>query len=69
MYIAPLQGRSNYSEALPAQAEKKEGLKQTLKRAEQITSKRAQFERKAIPDRWTSRRESPMLFSGRVWMW
>ena len=30
---------------------------------------RAQFERKAIPDRGTSRREGPILFNGRVRTW
>ena len=42
---------------------KKEGLKETIKRARKITWKRAQFERKAIPDRGTSRREGPILFN------
>ena len=64
IYIAPLQG--NYSEALPAQARakgKKEGRKETIKRAKKITWKRAQFERKAIPGRETSRREGPIEYS------
>src|SRR6218665_16960 len=68
IYIAPLQG--NYSEALPAQARgKMEGLEETIKRARKITWKRAQFERKAIPDRGTSRREGPILYRGRVRTW
>jgi len=46
-----------------------EGLKETIKRARKITWKRAQFERKAIPDRGTSRREGPILFSDRVATW
>jgi|SRR6218665_238866 len=62
-YIAPLQG--NYSEALPGPG-KKEGLKETIKRDRKITWKRAQFEKKAIPDRGTSSREGRILFSGRV---
>ena len=31
--------------------------------------KRAQFEKKAIPDRGTSHREGPILFSDRVRTW
>jgi len=56
IYIAPLQG--NYSEARPG---KKEGLKETIKRAQKITWKRAQFEGKTIPDRGTSRQEGPYV--------
>jgi len=55
LYIAPFQG--NYSEVLPG-PDKKEGLKETIKRARKITWKGAQFERKAISDRGTSRQEA-----------
>jgi len=46
-----------------------QGLEETIKRARNITWKRAQLERKAIPDRGTSRRERPILFNdrGRTW--
>jgi len=68
IYIATLRG--NYSEVLPALGPgKKEGLKKTIKRARKISWKRAQFKRKTIPDRGTSRREGPILFSGRVRTW
>src|SRR6218665_3241495 len=64
IYIVPLQG--SYSEALPAQARAKRKVLRRLKRARKITWKRAQFERKAIPDSGTSHREGPILFNGRV---
>jgi len=41
----------------------------TIKQAEQITRESVQFERKAIPDRETSRPEGSILFSGHVRMW
>ena len=66
IYITPLEG--NYSEAVPGPS-KKEGLKETIKRARKITWKRAQFESNAIPDRRTSRREGPILLIGCVRTW
>src|SRR6218665_3470990 len=67
--IAPLQGNCILRSAPSPGPGKKEGLKETIKRARKITWKRAQFERKVIPDRGTSRREGPILFSGRVRTW
>ena len=61
IYIAPLQG--NYSKALPGPGENK-SFKQLVKRAGQISWKRADFRWETIPNRGTHNRKGPILFNG-----